>query len=313
MTPFFAYHMPSFTFPGVTDDALFDHAASLARAAEDAGFEIVTVMDHLYQIPIVGPESAPMLEAYSALAGLAARTRRARLGTLVTGVTYRNPALLAKMVTTLDVISRGRALLGIGAAWHEVEHEGYGVDFPPVGERMDRLDEALTICRLMFTEDRPSFQGRHYRIDRAINRPRPLQPGGPRILVGGGGERRTLRLVARHADMSHWFGSLDDLRRKTEVLERHCEAEGRDPSTITRTITAPVVPVEDVRTAGAVLQRVPPQMREGMAVVTPAEAAERLQPYLDAGFAGFFLSDAALPTPDSLGPATELIRLVRGA
>jgi F420-dependent oxidoreductase-like protein len=310
VTPFFAYHMPSFTFPGVTDDALFDHAAGLAQAAEDAGFEMVTVMDHFYQIPVAGAETEPMLEAYSALAGLAARTRRARLGTLVTGVTYRNPALLAKVVTTLDVISQGRALLGIGAAWHQGEHEGYGIDFPPLGERMDRLDEALTICRLMFAEERPSFEGRHYRIDRALNCPRPLQPGGPRILVGGGGERRTLRLVARHADMSHWFGSLDDLRRKTEVLERHCEAEGRDPSTITRTITAPVVPVEDVRTAGPVLERVPPPMREGMAVVPPAEAAERLQPYLDAGFSGFFLSNATLPTPESLAPAAELIRLV---
>jgi F420-dependent oxidoreductase-like protein len=310
MTPFFAYHMPSFTFPGVSDDALFDHVVELARGAEDAGFQLVTVMDHFYQIGVVGPETEPMLEAYTALGALAAGTRTARLATLVTGVTYRNPALLAKMVTTLDVISKGRALLGIGAAWNQSEHEGYGVDFPPIGERMDRLDEALTICRLMFTEERPSFQGRHYRIDQALNSPRPLQAGGPAILVGGGGERRTLRLVARHADMSHWFGSLDDLRHKTEVLERHCEAEGRDPSTITRTVSSPVLPVADMGEADAMLARVSPQMRAGVVAAPPTEAAERLQPYLDAGFTGFFLSNTTITTPEAMAVAGELIRLL---
>jgi F420-dependent oxidoreductase-like protein len=251
-----------------------------------------------------------MLEAYTALGALAAGTRTVRLATLVTGVTYRNPALLAKMVTTLDVISKGRALLGIGAAWNQSEHEGYGFDFPPIGERMDRLDEALTICRLMFTEERPSFQGRHYRIDRALNTPRPLQAGGPGILVGGGGERRTLRLVARHADMSHWFGGLDELKHKTEVLERHCEAEGRDPSTITRTVSSPVLPVADMREADAALARVPPQMRGGVVAAPPAEAAERLQPYLDAGFTGFFLSNTTITTPEAMAVAGELIRLL---
>src|SRR5213079_2134121 len=146
-----------------------------------------------------------------------------KLGTLVTGVTYRNPALLAKMVTTLDVISRGRAILGIGAAWNEDEHNGYGIEFPPIAQRMDRLDEALTIARLMFTEERPSFEGKYYRIDRALNVPRPVQPGGPKILVGGGGEQRTLRIAAKHADMTHWFAlGLDGLKHKTQVLERYC-------------------------------------------------------------------------------------------
>src|SRR5262249_26969760 len=150
-------------------------------------------------------ETEPMLEAYSTLAALAAQTSRVRLGTLVTGVTYRHPALLAKMVTTLDVISRGRAVLGIGAAWNAGEHAGYGIPFPSVRERMDRLDEALGIARLMFTEERPSFTGHYYHIDRALNSPRPLQAGGPSILVGGGGERRTLLLAAKHADLTHWF------------------------------------------------------------------------------------------------------------
>ena len=142
-----------------------------------------------------------------------ARPRACASGTLVTGVTYRNPALLAKQVTTLDTISGGRAILGLGAAWNEVEHEGYGYDFPPIRERMDRLEEALTIIKAMFTEERPTFTGRYYRIDQAFNVPRPVQPGGPKILVGGGGEQRTLRIAAKHADMTHWFAlGLDGLQ-----------------------------------------------------------------------------------------------------
>src|SRR4030081_2262388 len=169
--PFFGYHMPSFTFPGVPADELFDHVGGLARSAESAGFELVTVMDHFYQITGIGAEEEPMLEGYTTLGALARETSKVRLATLVTGVTYRNPALVAKMVTTLDVISKGRAILGIGAAWNESEHRGLGFGFPPLGERMDRLDEALSICRMMFTEDRPSFTGKHYCIDRAVNSP----------------------------------------------------------------------------------------------------------------------------------------------
>src|SRR6185369_9894051 len=157
------------------------------------------------------------------------------------GVTYRNPALLAKTVTTLDVLSGGRAMLGIGAAWNESEHVGYGFEFPRVGERMDRLDEALTIIRGLFGEDRPTFEGRHYRIHEALNVPRPLQPGGPKILVGGGGEQRTLRLAAQHADLTHWFvPTPKEFVRKSVVLEEHCRAVGRDPATITRIIGAPI-------------------------------------------------------------------------
>jgi alkanesulfonate monooxygenase SsuD/methylene tetrahydromethanopterin reductase-like flavin-dependent oxidoreductase (luciferase family) len=202
-------------------------------------------------------------------------------------------------------------MLGIGAAWNESEHIGYGFDFPPIGERMDRLDEALTICRLMFTQVRPSFVGRYYRIERALNSPRPIQPGGPRILVGGGGERRTLRLVARHADMSHWFGSLHELKHKAEVLERHCEAEGRDPSTIVRTIGAPVVLVEDERQAEAVLDRIPPARRSMVRAARPEQAAELLQPYIEAGFTGFTFNNPTMPTPEAIGLGGELISLLR--
>jgi len=199
--------MPNYTYPGVSDDRLFDRVIAQAQAAESAGFDMVTVMDHFYQIRGVGPETNAMLEAYTTLAAIAARTSTVKLGALVAGVTYRNPALLAKQVTTLDVISGGRAVFGIGAAWNEDEHCGYGIDFPPIGRRMDRLDEAVTIARLMFTQERPSFEGKHYRIDRALNVPRPLQKGGPKILIGGGGEKRTLRILAQHGDIGHWFGA----------------------------------------------------------------------------------------------------------
>ena len=308
MRPMFGYHLPNYTFPGVPPEALFEHAVGLARRAEEVGFDIVTVMDHFYQISGVGPEDASMLEAYSTLAGIAARTSRIRVGALVTGVTYRNPALLAKTVTTLDVISGGRAILGMGAAWNESEHRGYGFDFPRVGERMDRLDEALRICRMMFTEDRPTFEGRFYRIETARNQPRPVQAGGPRILVGGGGEQRTLRLVARHADLSHWFPlGMDVLRHKAELLERYCEEIGRDPATITRMMASPVLLVANEREGEACLARIPPERRGALVAATPARAAEILGEYLEAGFGGFTFGNTMLPG-ESLDLAGELIR-----
>jgi F420-dependent oxidoreductase-like protein len=311
--PMFGFHMPNFTFPGVPAGGLFDRVVENAQAAERAGFDLVTLMDHFYQISVVGAETDPILEAYTALGALAARTSRIKLGTLVTGVTYRNPALLAKMVTTLDVISKGRAVMGIGAAWHEAEHRGYGVEFPPVGERMDRLDEALTIIKGMFREERPSFEGRHYRIERALNSPRPIQPGGPKILIGGAGEKRTLRLLARHGDIGHWFGSgVDDLKRKKEIFERHCEAEGRDPSTVLLTVGAGLLLVRSERDAAAALEGIPAARRRMVTAATLPQAAERLGRYIDAGFGGFTFENLALPAADSIELAGELIKMMRG-
>ncbi len=311
MRPLFGFHLSNFTYPGVEPEGLFDRVAEQARAAEDAGFDFVTVMDHVYQIAGVGPEDDPMLEAYATLAALAVRTSRVRLATLVTGVTYRNPALVAKTVTTIDVISKGRAMLGMGAAWNESEHRGYGFDFPPIGERMDRLDEALTICRRMFTEEQPTFQGRYYRIDHAFNRPRPIQPGGPKILVGGGGEQRTLRLVARHADLAHWFPlPPEDLARKHALLDRYCEEIGRDPATVTRTMAAPVLLVERESQGKAALARIPPEWRRSMVPLTPERAAERLHELIRAGFGGFTFRNQQLPTPGAIELAAEVIRLL---
>src|SRR4051812_6457370 len=221
--------IPNFTYPGVAPDQLFDRVADVAVAGEESGFDTVMVMDHFYQLPLLGPPEHEMFEAYTLLGAIAARTSRAKLGTLVTGVTYRNPAILAKTVTALDVISKGRAFLGIGAAWFELEHEALGVDFPPVAERFERLEEALIICRGMFRGENPTFDGTHFRVKDAMNVPAPIQPGGPPILIGGQGERKTLRFVARYADAVNLICGREDIPRKIEVLERHCADLGRDP------------------------------------------------------------------------------------
>ena len=306
--------MPTFTFPGVPNDRLFDRVAENAKAAENAGFDLVTVMDHFYQIRGIGPETEPMMEAYTTLSALAMQTSHVQLGTLVTGVTYRNPALLAKMVTTLDVLSKGRAILGIGAAWNEDEHIGYGFEFPPIKERMDRLGEALTIAKLMFTQDRPSFEGKYYRINRALNVPRPVQPGGPKILVGGGGERRTLRLLAEHGDIGHWFGgNLDDLKRKKKVFEEHCAAVNRNPSEVLLTVGLTLVLAENEKDAKALMDGMTPERRAMAKIVNVPQAAEVLREYMDAGFGGFTFNNNVLQTKDSIALAGELIKVVRGS
>ena len=313
MSVWFGFHLPSYTHPGTPPERLFDRVVEQEKAAEEAGFDLVTVMDHLYQITGVGEVEEPMLEGWLALAALARETSRVRLGTLVTGVTYRNPALLAKQVTTLNTISGGRAILGIGAAWNDVEHEGYGYEFPPVRERMDRLDEALVIIKSMFTEDRPTFEGKYYRIERALNVPRPIQPGGPSILVGGGGEQRTLRIAAKHADMTHWFPlGMETLKRKDGLLIRYCEEIGRDPATIERTMTAPVVVVGSDAEAKAAIESLPPERRPFLKISPPEQAAETLRPYIDAGFTGFTFNNTIYRTPDQIGRIGELLELVRG-
>jgi F420-dependent oxidoreductase-like protein len=311
MSVWFGFHLPSYTHPDTPSERLFDRIVEQAQAAEEAGFDLVTVMDHLYQIPGVGAVDEPMLEGWSVLSALARETKRVRLGTLVTGVTYRNPALLAKEVTTLDTISGGRAVLGLGAAWNDVEHEGYGYEFPPVRERMDRLEEALTIIKGMFTEDRPSFHGTHYQIERALNVPRPVQPGGPRILIGGGGEQRTLRIAARFADMTHWFPlGFDALARKTEILAGYCAQIGRDPSTIERTMASPVVVAASEAEAKSAIELLPPERRPYIKIGVPEQAAEGLRPYIEAGFTGFTFNNSIYRTPEQIELIGDLLRLV---
>ncbi len=227
----FGLQIPNFTHD-VDDADLFERVVEHATAAEESGFSSVWVMDHFFQLPPLGGPDQPILEAYTLLGALAARTERVQLGTLVTGVTYRNPGMLAKIVTTLDVISRGRAILGIGAAWYDVEHEALGFEFPPVKERMDRLEDAVQICRAMFAEDHATFSGRHHSVRDARNLPRPIRESGIPIMIGGGGEKRTLRLVAQYADACNIAGDLDTVRHKVDVLQRHCAEVGRDPSEV---------------------------------------------------------------------------------
>ena len=233
--------IPNFTYPGVKPEDLFETVATIATTAERSGFDTVMVMDHFYQLPLLGPPDNEMLEAYTLLGALAARTETVNLGTLVTGVTYRNPAILAKIVTTLDVISRGRAFLGIGAAWFDVEHEALGVDFPPVKERFERLDEALQICRAMFRGERPTIDGAHHRVKDAINSPAPIRAGGPPIMVGGSGERKTLRHMARDAEMANLTAGRSELPRKLEVLAGHLADAGRDRADLNVTALCTVV------------------------------------------------------------------------
>jgi F420-dependent oxidoreductase-like protein len=312
-TPWFGLHCPNYTHPGTTSADMFARTVEQAQAAEAAGFSLVTVMDHLNQIPGVGVPDEPMLEGWSVLAALARETKTVRLSTLVSGVTYRNPALLAKTATTLDVISGGRAIFGLGAAWYEAEHAAFGFDFPPIKERMDRLDEALTIVRGMFASERSSFEGVHYRTVDVINVPRPVQPGGPKILVGGGGEQRTLRIAAKHADMTHWFPlGLDVLNHKTDLLRGYAETIGRDPATIERTMAAPVVVAADPAAGAILLDRLPAERRAHVTVGTPEQAADGLRPYLDAGFTGFTFNNNHYRSTDEIAVLGELLKLIGG-
>jgi F420-dependent oxidoreductase-like protein len=306
----FGLQLPNFTFSGVAHDEMFEHVAGLAVTAEESGFESVWVMDHFWQLPPLGGPDRPILEGYTLLGALAARTTRVRLGTLVTGVTYRNPALLAKQVTTLDVISRGRAILGIGAAWYEEEHDGLGFDFPPVRERMDRLEEAVQICRAMFTEDAPSFTGTYYRIDKTKNIPRPIQPGGPRILVGGSGEKRTLRIVAKHADMCNIHGSPATIRRRLDILDKHCEEVGRDPTTITTSRRGSLILTETTDEAEQVSKLIRdaagPEFDEQFTVGTEDQVVEAVAELIDARL-DLLIFDMAYASADQVRRMGELL------
>lgn len=307
--------IPTFDFPDTPDDRLFDRVADVARAAEEVGFDSIWVMDHLFQI--TQRPSDPIFEGYTLLSGLAARTSRVKLGTLVTGVTYRNPALLAKMVTSLDVISAGRAICGIGAAWFELEHRGLGYVFPPVGERMDRLEEAVQICRLMFTEEAPSFEGRHYTIREALNRPRPVTPGGPPIMIGGSGEKRTLKLVARYADACNLFGEAEVLKHKLAVLDEHCAAVGRDPRAITRTNlrTVAIAPTEAEveRTLDLHAARWGEGARARAVAGTPDRVADEMRALVDAGLDGVIVNLPDAWNLETVALAGETLKGVVGS
>jgi len=289
---------------------MFDRIADTAQAAEESGFDSFWVMDHYHQIGGVGPETEPMLEAYTLLSGVAARTSRISLGALITGVVYRNPAFLAKVVTTLDVVSSGRAVLGIGAAWNQAEAEAYGYRWPDVTERFERLEDTLRICRAMFTEPRATVEGRHHSVRGALNIPQPVQPGGPKIMIGGGGERRTLRLVAQYADMWNGFGDVDTVRHKLEVLQAHCRDVGRDPAEIVKTrlgtlLVAPTAQ-EAKQRVDAILSARGMSEEQLRGMVTwggPEEVVEQARELLDAGLDGLIFNLPPGATPEDVNLA----------
>jgi len=226
------YQIPFFNYDGVDRADLFENIAAQAVTAEASGFDTVLMMDHFYQLPMIGEPDDWMLECYSLLAALAARTSTIRLSSLVTGNTYRNPAILAKTITTLDVISRGRAICGIGCGWFELEHDSLGFEFGTFTDRFEKLEEALQIISAMFRDERPTLDGKHYQVTNAINQPAPVQPGGVPIMIGGSGEKKTLRMVAQYAQESNLTCSPAEIPRKMDALDAHCAAIGRDRAEI---------------------------------------------------------------------------------
>jgi F420-dependent oxidoreductase-like protein len=230
----FGLHISNFTWDG-GPAALGGRLAEVAQAGEDAGFDRISVMDHLWQIGNIGPPENEMLEAYTTLGYLAAKTEKVKLLTMVSAVIYREPGLLAKAVSTLDVLSGGRAMLGIGAGWNEEESRGLGLLFPSTSERFERLEEALQICLQMFDRSEEPFEGKHYQLGRTLNRPEPLSRPHPPVLIGGSGERKTLRMVARYADSCNIFDT-PDINHKLDVLRQHCEREGRNYDDIEKTV-----------------------------------------------------------------------------
>jgi|HubBroStandDraft_1064217.scaffolds.fasta_scaffold110633_2 F420-dependent oxidoreductase-like protein len=246
-------HVADFTFPGGPAQ-LGPDLKRIAVAAEDAGFAKLSVMDHVWQIGVVGPPDHEMLEAYTALGYLAACTSRIELLAWVTAVVYREPGLLAKCVTSLDVVSGGRAWLGIGAAWNEEESRGLGLPFPPTAERFERLEEALQICLQMWSGSEEPYEGKHYTLERTLNSPQSLQRPHPPILIGGSGEKKTLRMVAQYAQACNLWGG-PELERKLDILRGHCEALGRDYDEIQKTVMFPLDPGKDGENVDSMLEQ----------------------------------------------------------
>jgi F420-dependent oxidoreductase-like protein len=287
-------HLPNFNYPGVEADAVFDKLVEIATTAERSGFSSISVMDHLHQIPPVGRPENWMFEGSTMLAGLAARTSKVTLGLLVGSVTYRNPALAAKITTTVDVISGGRAWHGLGAGWFEDEHRAYGFEFPPLKERFERLEEALQISRSMFTEERTTFAGKHFHADGAFNNPKPIRGDIP-ILIGGSGERKTLRLVAQYADGCNLFGDPERAKHLLGVLERHCETVGRDSSEITKTGMGQIAVASTHEAAQAKVAKlrelgIPEQRLAAIIAGDPDTIIERAQAMAEVGIEGMTVS-----------------------
>jgi len=287
-------HLPNFNYPDVGPDRVFDHLVAIAKTAEAAGFTSLTLMDHFHQIPPVGAPERWMFDGSTMLAGIAARTDSIALGLLVGGVTYRNPATHAKITTTLDIISGGRAFHGIGAGWFEDEHRAYGYAFPSLKERFERLEDHLRIARAMFTEEQATVEGAHHSVTGAYNNPKPLRGDIP-ILIGGSGERKTLRMVAQYADGCNLFGDPERARHLLGVLEGHCEKVGRDPAEITKTSMTQVAIAASHDAAMAKLDAMreagfPEERIAGVKAGDPGEIAEHAEAFRAVGIEGLTFS-----------------------
>jgi F420-dependent oxidoreductase-like protein len=291
--------IPNFSYgTGVAE--LFPTVIAQAQEAEAAGFDSVFVMDHFYQLPGLGTPDQPMLEAYTALGGLATATERVQLGTLVTGNTYRNPTLLAKAITTLDVISQGRSILGIGTGWFELEHQQLGYDFGTFTDRFNRLDEALQIILPMIKGERPTFSGKYYRTEEAMANPR-FRDHIP-LMIGGSGEKKTIPLAAKYFDHLNIIAGFDELPRKVAVVKESCEKIDRDPATLETSMLVIAVIDENVSA-----DLIPDDFKQQAVVGSPEQVADQIKTkVLEAGVDGVILSPVTSLTGYQPGGITEV-------
>ena len=298
------YQIPNFSY-GTGVEKLFPTVIAQAQEAEAAGYDSLFVMDHFYQLPMLGSPDQPMLEAYTALAALATATERVQLGTLVTGNTYRNPTLLAKTITTLDVVSQGRAILGIGTGWFELEHDQLGFEFGTFTDRFNRLDEALQIILPMIRGERPTFSGTWYHTNEALANPR-FRDHIP-LMIGGSGEKKTIPLAARYFDHLNVIAGFDELRHKLEVVQRRCEEIGRDPATLETSMLITVLPDENITP-----DQIPPEMAQRMVIGSPDSIADQIKSkVLDAGIDSLIIN-VPFYTPGIVNAAGEALRPLVG-
>jgi len=283
----FGIQHPNFTYDGHTT-SMFETLSALARNCEQLDFDSFWVMDHLHQIEYVGKPEEPMFEGWTTISVLAGITSKIKLGTLVTGNIYRHPSVLAKIGATLDVLSKGRLIMGIGAGWNEQESRSYGIPFPSTRERLARLDEAVQLIKKMWTEDSTSFQGKYYKIENAFCNPKPIQKPHPMILIGGSGEKYLLRTVAKHGDACNLFGSPATVKKKLDILREHCKIVGRDYDQITKTKLSRVLISEDEAVIKKIVEglsktRPPEMMKEFMIFGTPDQVRDQVAEFADVG------------------------------
>ncbi len=296
--------IPNFSY-GTGVEQLFPTVIAQAQEAEAAGFDSVFVMDHFYQLPMLGTPDQPMLEAYTALGALATATERVQLGTLVTGNTYRNPTHLAKTITTLDVVSQGRAILGIGTGWFELEHDQLGYDFGTFTDRFNRLDEALQIILPMIKGERPTFSGNYYRATEALANPR-FREHIP-LMIGGSGEKKTIPLAAKHFDHLNVIAGFDQLPQKVKVAQAQCENIGRDPATLETSVLITVLLDDNIAP-----DQIPAEMTQRMAAGSPDSVADQLKTkVIDAGIDSLIIN-IPFYTPGIVTAAAEALRPVVG-